>query len=265
MTVLNEAILAFLAAHVTADFLLQTRRDIENKGRISVLAKHGAIHAVLVFIFAGTWTAWFPALIISSTHVIVDLGKTRVKAKGWRAFLVDQALHGVVILLAAWLTVRFDFLDDSLWKELFGVIYFHMIAVVAGFIVTVTAGAYFVEQAVEPFLGQIRRDASRRESGRVPEPAHVGDGDRAVHAPSRGLKHGGRTIGQLERALIFVFVLIDQYAAIGFLVAAKSIFRFGELRERSNRMEAEYIIIGTLISFLWALVAASLTRLIAGF
>lgn len=72
-------------------------------------------------------------------------------------------------------------------------------------------------------------------------------------------------IGQLERALIFVFVLVQQFSAIGFLIAAKSIFRFGELRDRSNRMEAEYIIIGTLISFLWAIVAALLTRLLGGY
>jgi len=30
-------------------------------------------------------------------------------------------------------------------------------------------------------------------------------------------------------------------------------------------MEAEYIIIGTLISFLWAIVAALLTRLLGGY
>jgi hypothetical protein len=56
-------------------------------------------------------------------------------------------------------------------------------------------------------------------------------------------------IGQWERALIFIFVFIGQPGAVGFLVAAKSIFRFGELSDRRNRMEAEYITIGTLMSF----------------
>ena len=45
-----------------------------------------------------------------------------------------------------------------------------------------------------------------------------------------------------------------QFAGVGFLVAAKSIFRFGELKDSENRKQAEYIIIGTFTSFLLAIV-----------
>ncbi len=38
---------------------------------------------------------------------------------------------------------------------------------------------------------------------------------------------------------------------MGFFIAAKSIFRFGELKDHENRMEAEYITIGTMLSFSW--------------
>jgi len=68
--------------------------------------------------------------------------------------------------------------------------------------------------------------------------------------------------GELERFLIYLFVLSDQLGAVGFLVAAKSIFRFGELRDHANRLEAEYITIGTLLSFAWGLTASVLTRLL---
>ena len=67
-------------------------------------------------------------------------------------------------------------------------------------------------------------------------------------------------IGQLERALILLFVLVGEPAAIGFLIAAKSVLRFGEVKEPRNRMEAEYIIIGTLASFLFGLLVAYPTR-----
>jgi len=60
-------------------------------------------------------------------------------------------------------------------------------------------------------------------------------------------------------ALIFLFVSLGQPASIGFLVAAKSIFRFGELKDRGNRMEAEYITIGSLMSFGWAITTGYLT------
>jgi hypothetical protein len=48
-------------------------------------------------------------------------------------------------------------------------------------------------------------------------------------------------------------------------VAAKSILRFGEVREPAQRKEAEYIIIGTLMSFSWALLIAFGIRAVLGF
>jgi hypothetical protein len=46
-----------------------------------------------------------------------------------------------------------------------------------------------------------------------------------------------------------VFVITGKWEAIGFLLAAKSVFRFGDLRKSKDRKLTEYILIGTLISF----------------
>lgn len=75
-----------------------------------------------------------------------------------------------------------------------------------------------------------------------------------------GLKDGGRIIGYAERLLIYVFVLANAPAAIGFLVTAKSIFRFGEVTDDDRRKHAEYVIIGTLVSFAYAVTLAYLIR-----
>ena len=69
-----------------------------------------------------------------------------------------------------------------------------------------------------------------------------------------GLPGGGATIGHLERVLIYVLILSGQIAAIGFLVAAKSILRFGTVS--GNRRATEYVIIGTLFSFGWAIIVS---------
>ena len=61
--------------------------------------------------------------------------------------------------------------------------------------------------------------------------------------------------------MIFVLILAGQPSAIGFLIGAKSLFRFGEIGAGASRKEVEYIIIGTLMSFLVALVVSYLTRL----
>lgn len=63
------------------------------------------------------------------------------------------------------------------------------------------------------------------------------------------LKNAGTYIGMLERLFVFGFILMQQWAAIGLLIAAKSVFRFGDLNKGKNRKLTEYVLIGTLLSF----------------
>ncbi|MCI4670716.1 MAG: hypothetical protein MRZ79_21455 [Bacteroidia bacterium] len=72
---------------------------------------------------------------------------------------------------------------------------------------------------------------------------------RELPKKNKGLPNAGRWIGILERTLVLSFVLINSVSAIGLLIAAKSVLRFGEIKEADNRKEAEYILIGTLLSF----------------
>lgn len=65
-------------------------------------------------------------------------------------------------------------------------------------------------------------------------------------------------IGWLERFLILTFILMGEATAIGFIVIAKTIMRFGETR--GDRDFAEYVLCGTLASFSLALAVAVLTR-----
>ena len=56
-------------------------------------------------------------------------------------------------------------------------------------------------------------------------------------------------IGYLERLIIVTLVIYGDFSAIGFLVAAKSLLRFGELSGRKDKTQTEYVLIGTLLSF----------------
>jgi hypothetical protein len=71
--------------------------------------------------------------------------------------------------------------------------------------------------------------------------------------------NAGRFIGILERILIFFFVLVSQYTAIAFIVAAKGFTRFKDLDQREF---AEYVLIGTLLSASSAVLAALLVKTI---
>ncbi|WP_069133376.1 hypothetical protein [Rhodohalobacter halophilus] len=68
----------------------------------------------------------------------------------------------------------------------------------------------------------------------------------------------GRVIGFLERIFVFLFILLGQYTAIGFALAAKGVVRYPEF---GNRNFAEYILIGTLLSVLLAMGAAFMVKL----
>jgi len=121
-----------------------------------------------------------------------------------------------------------------------------LILTAGGFLVTYPAGA-LIDLFLKPFQKQLNKKF-RPNSLR----------------PVTGLKEGGRIIGYLERLLIYVFILSGQFAGVGFLVAAKSIFRFGELKDSENRKQAEYIIIGTFTSFLLAIVVSLAAQALLG-
>lgn len=78
---------------------------------------------------------------------------------------------------------------------------------------------------------------------------------------SESLIDAGWAIGVIERLLIVFFVLVDFLSGIGFLLAAKSIFRFGDLNNAKNTKFTEYVLIGTFVSFLLAICIAYLLKL----
>lgn len=69
----------------------------------------------------------------------------------------------------------------------------------------------------------------------------------------------GRLIGILERIFVVIFVLLGQFTAIGFILAAKGVARFQDFKSRTF---AEYVLIGTLLSTLFAMAAGYLVMLL---
>ena len=69
------------------------------------------------------------------------------------------------------------------------------------------------------------------------------------------IKNAGALIGDLERILTIIFVIIGQYEAIGFIIAAKSILRFKD----TDTAKTEYVLAGTFLSFGIALLCGLMT------
>lgn len=79
--------------------------------------------------------------------------------------------------------------------------------------------------------------------------------DTQKESDDQKLSGAGKLIGILERIFIYILILLGQYSAIGLIIAAKSFARFKAL---DKRYFAEYVLIGTLISALFAFLTALL-------
>lgn len=227
---MTETFAALLLAHAAADFLFQPKAWVETKARPLTLLKHGLV--VLLLALAATGNP-HPALLgLTLAHLCIDALKSRLTTPGLGPFLADQVAHLATIGVLAVLLP--DLWAGGLWAD-------RLPALPA--LATYAAGAILATRA-----GQFAVAFLMQAQG-APEP------------PAEGLPQGGTTIGVLERGLIFVLILAGELGAIGFLIAAKSVLRFGAVGE--SRAASEYVIIGTLASFGWAIVAALATRALA--
>jgi len=215
-----------IAAHVFADFFLQTDRIVRGKKHLHYLIFHAALHAAASYFVLQAWQCWQAPLFILPMHALIDFVKQRCRRHTTTAFIVDQAAHIVSLFVLAWLLVRFS------WLPHFSGFGYKPLIASAGFIAAVQGAGYLVALFTK---------------------ALIDENNLAID----GLLNGGKLIGQLERCLIFLFIFIDQPAGIGFLVAAKSILRFEEAKEQKL---AEYILIGTLLSFSIAIALSALTK-----
>ena len=242
-----------LAGHIAGDFLLQTKTVATRKNRWAPLSLHSAIVAGLSYLLCGAWPHWEIPLAIFLTHALIDRFKVMSGGKSTRAFVIDQLAHVTVTLLTAVLVVRYGGELSLYWVHLFGPPFVKTVVFVAGAVATVRAGGFLIGLAVQPLLAQFA-DAQ--------PPSGTASTEGLTAAPGGGLIGGGQLIGQLERALVFLFIMMDQPAAVGFLITAKSIFRFGDIREHRQMMLAEYIIIGTLMSFAYGIFLSYLTKIL---
>ncbi|MDA5094329.1 DUF3307 domain-containing protein [Aliiroseovarius sp. KMU-50] len=225
-----ETFLALLVAHLLADFVFQTNTMVREKRRLDVFASHVAVvGAASLFALGGAWEA---ALIVTIIHAIIDALKTYLlsshHSRALWAFTVDQVAHLGSI---AWVTLLWPWsFGHGIWG--FTTPYMAGPAVlVAGFLIATAMGG--------PIVGGLMR--------RFPQSFAI-----------QGLKNAGRVIGFLERAFVFFLILFNSPIGIGFLLTAKSVLRFDTTRKGQHA--SEYVIIGTLASFGWAMGVAFLTK-----
>lgn len=100
----------------------------------------------------------------------------------------------------------------------------------------------------------------RLRTPRLPGDDGQGTGERS---PGSVTLKGGRMIGPIERLLLAGFALAGAFPVVAALIAAKGIVRFPEIRRETTGYQAEYFLIGSLVSWSMAFAAAGLCWLLA--
>lgn len=230
-------LLRLIVAHLIADFLFQkdswVEQRFEKKWRSGWLYVHGVFAGILAYTCAGFWNAiWLPFVIFIS-HVFRD----GLKSKGEdtaRFFLLDQAGH-LIIILGCWILLIHGNISEIVAFLALKTSNVGFWAIILSYIAVIWPAGIWIGKITKPWREEIKE------------------------TPSQGLEKAGLWIGRLERILILTFVLLKHFEAIGFLIAAKSILRFSEVRTPSYRKEAEYILVGTMISFVIAILLGIFT------
>lgn len=225
-----ELFLCLLLAHLVADFVLQTAKSCKHKREYKWRSGCHYCHAAIVFILSWlvAWdlSFWWCALMIGATHLMIDVWKS-YREENVKWFVVDQVLHIAIIAGAAALWCA-----NVVWSVPFGIAPKY-IALAVAVIVCWKPANIFIKLMLKHY------------SVNVPE-AHSESGFNA-----------GALIGNIERWLILAFVIMQRYEALGLLIAAKSIIRFGE----KETAKTEYVLAGTLMSIFIAVLAGLMVML----
>jgi len=219
-----------LLAHVLTDFLLQTKKMATSKLKLKI----NSLHCLILFVTSSvflmnmlTIKALILLLVISVMHGLIDFGKASIEEKAdgqwnWFLFSLDQLLHILTLFIILGLfypsviqlcILKFSNIMNSI----------NIFKIAVFFFAISFGGSFFTASVCAGFKPSEQTDNS--------------------------LDKAGRYIGILERIIVSASILIGRYEIIGFLIAAKSIIRH---QEKNEKAFAEYFLIGTFTSFIWA-------------
>lgn len=225
-----------ILAHLLGDFILQPNSWVADKENRKLKSKylyfHVLIHTLLSFIFLWDIQLWWIALLVGVSHYIIDalkLNFQNIKTKK-RWFFIDQLLHVLVILGISFYYKEFtlSFIEDQQFLKIF----------VAALFLT-TPASVFIKILLSSWT-PVAEELNKLQT--------------------ESLTSAGKYIGILERLLVFTFILVNHWEGVGFMVTAKSVFRFSDLAQAKQRKLTEYVLIGTLLSFGMAVLTGILIK-----
>lgn len=257
--------LVLLISHTISDFILQSRSLVEEKSKFKVSSyfKHGigllmTSIPILIFLDIQSWTVVIRTIfLVILAHLIIDFMKEKTNHRikpfpnrvnfNLQLFILDQIAHiGFIIIISKGIVLEYNsvnqyFLENLLnnkgisladLKIIFEIMY---ISLSGAFLIPLIFDCIYtkIDRYSEKLNEILKKDISADEHSFIDE------------------VKTGRWIGILERALIVIFIVINQVASIGFIIAIKSLARF---KMMENKIFSEYYLLGTLFSVAYTLI-----------
>lgn len=231
----QKLMVVLVTAYLSIEYGIQTSKMIQAKKNRELVGyvKYFLCYFILVLLLSVNWFSWKLILaiisqifffgIIDYTKISLKLNKARYR---FEIGIVDILLHffmiwfSIIILKPGLINLNFPFhLNIGLSLS----IYIKFCIYVSAIIFLLNGGT----DLVRAVLKKVQIEDEKMEKDNT-----------------------GKLIGNIERILLFILILFDNLTAIGFVIAAKSIARFEELKHKKF---AEYYLIGTLTSTLIAI------------
>lgn len=232
--------------HLLGDFYFQNEKIAEYKDKTYkgvVLHSFEYYFAVLLttlpilsldMIFAAVYAA-LAHFVIDSTKYIV-LAKKKMK-KNMSVFAVDQGAHVISIAMLAYIMNRWNFSIGHL--EIINDI-LNTYGCDAEMLARWMMAILLIHIPTNILIQNLLKEYKPKNDGAI------------IKIDNKA----GRRIGTVERLIMLIFMSIEQYAAIGFVLTAKSIARYDKITKNENF--AEYYLLGTLISTLCVIICRML-------
>lgn len=194
----------------------------------------------IVLVFIPIWNIHFilPIILMSVSHIVIcSIEIVLSKFKNFsdtKIFMVDHILHLICItLLSIYITKESIPITSNVivsWLKYLNIDYLFVVKFLVLLLGNIIPCNFLIKTTVQHYKPKNNDPTTDTNNSSI---------------------GAGAVIGVLERFLIIIFFVNAQYSLIGLVLTAKSIARFSQLSE--NKDFAEYYLMGTLLSVLFAI------------
>ena len=233
-----------ISVHLLTDFLFQTSAYSEKKRKmLKSLLLHCFIYfivfEIIFFILFQCEKAFILGLIISVLHFLINYTVNKLEKYFPKRrlqllfFSLNQLIH-IVMIVGMYYILNLENLTNNLYTKLQTYEDFKIIVLyISVFSIILDPASVFIRKLFTSISPKTYPKTNLEE-----------------------LK-AGNIIGKLERIIIAILLLNNQFGVMGFVLTAKSIARF---KQMENKDFAEKYLIGTLTSFLIALISVLILK-----